>query len=223
MRGRLGASVMYNGVMRASRRSKDEGNDVKQIRDLNIIFAFDSSPTLRDLNIMLIYNKNYHGLPTLFNLFQSPLLRTFLPALISILPPLFLPSITIDHPWTYQPFSFIVGFGIIFRVNLSYERYWSGITSVRLGISKLADGHDMYESFLPSSSIVNTTSTPNIANPKLPELRNLLTVHLAVHLQSLRLPIPFLSIPFVEVLTPYELILSAPETHPLTKHNPKVS
>ncbi|GMI04591.1 hypothetical protein TrVE_jg9911 [Triparma verrucosa] len=77
----------------------------------------------------------------------------------------------------------------------------------------------MYESFLPSSSIVNTMSTPNIANPKLPELRNLLTVHLAVHLQSLRLPIPFLSIPFVEVLTPYEL--SAHETHPLTKHNPK--
>lgn len=43
------------------------------------------------------------------------------------------------HPYPYQAFAFIVGFMIVFRSNLGYQRYWEGRTSLTLMTSKLTD------------------------------------------------------------------------------------
>lgn len=151
---------------------------------------------------MLIYSKNYHGVLTLLHLLHSPLPRTLLPALLSIvLPILVTPGLTLSHPWTYQPFSFIVGFGIVFRVSLSYERYWEGVGSVRRGMAKLGDAYDMYEVFL--RDVDNTTETSTSHHLLQSQFKNILTLYLASILQSLRLPPPFLLCPYHHCLRLY--------------------
>merc|ERR1719181_2074275 len=44
-----------------------------------------------------------------------------------------------DHPYVYQIYTFVLGFVLVFRCNLSYARFWEGRTSIQLMGSKWAD------------------------------------------------------------------------------------
>lgn len=43
------------------------------------------------------------------------------------------------HPFPFQFFSFLLGFVIVFRTNLTYERFWEGRTAIELMTSKWSD------------------------------------------------------------------------------------
>jgi len=44
------------------------------------------------------------------------------------------------HPYAHQVFSISVGFVLVFRCNLSYQRFWEGTTQLQLLSAKLVDG-----------------------------------------------------------------------------------
>jgi len=43
------------------------------------------------------------------------------------------------HPYVYQIYTFVLGFILVFRCNLSYARFWEGRTNIQLMSSKWAD------------------------------------------------------------------------------------
>jgi len=45
----------------------------------------------------------------------------------------------VSHPFVYQVFTFVLGFVIVFRANLAYQRFWEGRTCLELMSSKWSD------------------------------------------------------------------------------------
>jgi len=43
------------------------------------------------------------------------------------------------HPYVYQIYTFVLGFILVFRCNLAYQRFWEGRTNIQLMSSKWAD------------------------------------------------------------------------------------
>lgn len=44
-----------------------------------------------------------------------------------------------EHPYVYQIYTFVLGFILVFRCNLSFQRFWEGRSSIQLMSSKWAD------------------------------------------------------------------------------------
>jgi len=44
-----------------------------------------------------------------------------------------------DHPYFYQIYTFVLGFVLVFRCNLAYQRFWEGRTCLELMSSKWSD------------------------------------------------------------------------------------
>jgi len=44
-----------------------------------------------------------------------------------------------EHPYVYQVYTFVLGFVIVFRCNLAYNRFWEGRTNLELMTSKWSD------------------------------------------------------------------------------------
>jgi len=44
-----------------------------------------------------------------------------------------------DHPYVYQIYTFVLGFVLVFRCNLAYQRFWEGRTCLELMSSKWSD------------------------------------------------------------------------------------
>ena len=93
----------------------------------------------------MIYPRSFAGLPTLFTFAGSALPRAIIPGLMStMLTVLFLCFLTYRaddgkgyleqlyaHPYPYAVFVHVVGFALVFRLNVSYNRYWDGIMNLR--------------------------------------------------------------------------------------------
>ncbi|CAD7699638.1 unnamed protein product [Ostreobium quekettii] len=102
---------------------------------------------------MILYSKNYWGLPLLWRIYGSAFPRTLPFALVSGVITLILewtvaedkdgvPSTARrwwEHPYPYQTFAFIVGFMLVFRSNFGYGRYWEGRTTLQLMSAKWSD------------------------------------------------------------------------------------
>ena len=52
------------------------------------------------------------------------------------------------HPYPFQIWAFLVGFGLIFRTNLAYGRYWDARLSLSVVSSKWSDAALQFKSFL---------------------------------------------------------------------------
>merc|ERR1712196_68281 len=44
-----------------------------------------------------------------------------------------------NHPYVYQVYTFVLGFVIVFRCNLAYQRFWEGRSCLELMTSKWSD------------------------------------------------------------------------------------
>ncbi|XRB20716.1 bestrophin [Pseudoscourfieldia marina] len=94
---------------------------------------------------MIVYNKDWWGLPLLCRLYGSAMTRTLPFAIISMLGTIW---IQLDpnqdyfpgwrHPYPYTLFAFIVGFAVVFRTNFAITRYWEGRTQIQVMSSSLA-------------------------------------------------------------------------------------
>lgn len=87
---------------------------------------------------MIVYQKGFGGFNTLLRLYGAPWPRALLLAtpstLLSILLASFAPTFVAKlflHPTSYLVFGSVMSLGLIFRVNLSYQRYWEGCTMIR--------------------------------------------------------------------------------------------
>ncbi|CAD7698726.1 unnamed protein product [Ostreobium quekettii] len=102
---------------------------------------------------MILYTKNYWGLPLLWRIYGSAFPRTIPFALISGVIALILewtvgedkdgrPSTAREwwqDPYPYQTFAFIVGFMLVFRSNFGYGRYWEGRSTLQVMSAKWSD------------------------------------------------------------------------------------
>ncbi|KAL1528652.1 hypothetical protein AB1Y20_009990 [Prymnesium parvum] len=96
---------------------------------------------------MLLYPHSFSGLPLLFTVAGSAIPRAVFPALLSTmlcliieksLSPEFL-SHLMAHPYPYTVFANVVGFALVFRTNIAYNRYWEGIGHLRTMSAKWGD------------------------------------------------------------------------------------
>ena len=92
---------------------------------------------------MIVYNKDWWGLPLLCRLYGSAMTRTLPFAIISMLGTIWIQLDTTDyfpgwrHPYPYTLFAFIVGFAVVFRTNFAITRYWEGRTQIQVMSSSL--------------------------------------------------------------------------------------
>ena len=71
------------------------------------------------------------------------------------------PSAWIGHPYTFQLVGLVFGYLIITRINMSYSRYWEGVTMIKQMHSKWADACGQIISFDRAlSTECNLTSDP---------------------------------------------------------------
>mgnify|MGYP006140333565 CR=1 FL=1 len=84
---------------------------------------------------------------SLFRLSGSVIPRATLPGLFSALltfcisffvPRNYLNQL-LEHPYPLQPFAYIVGFALVFRTQVAYNRYWEAATDVAMMASKWGD------------------------------------------------------------------------------------
>ena len=81
-------------------------------------------------------------------------------------PPVLQPFPDYRHPYPYTVFANIVGFALVFRTNVSYNRYWEGITHLRQMSSKWGDAatevlsYDWHLKGVPSSPRGDDPSAP---------------------------------------------------------------
>ena len=110
---------------------------------------------------MIVYRKRWCGLLDL-HIYGSPFPRTMIYAMAAAGVGAALEATGVDlyslhssnsqdgfvHPYPYQMYAFIVGFGLIFRTNLAYSRYWEGRDAIANMGSKWADAVLQFDSFL---------------------------------------------------------------------------
>ena len=96
---------------------------------------------------MLLYPHSFAGLPLLYQVAGSAVPRAVVPALMSMILTLIIEE-TISqeflnhifaHPYPYTVFANLVGFTLVFRNNIAYNRYWEGITQLRQMSAKWGD------------------------------------------------------------------------------------
>ncbi|GAQ85495.1 hypothetical protein KFL_002380080 [Klebsormidium nitens] len=87
---------------------------------------------------MIVYKKGVGGINLLFRIYGSPLPRAFPLALPSALLAIFLDLFAKNevrgwflHPLPFGIFASVVGFVLVFRINLSHARYWEARTRVQ--------------------------------------------------------------------------------------------
>ena len=88
---------------------------------------------------MLLYPHSFAGLPLLYQVAGSAVPRAVVPALMSMALTLIIEeTLSQDflnhifaHPYPYTVFANLVGFTLVFRNNIAYNRYWEGITQLR--------------------------------------------------------------------------------------------
>ena len=97
--------------------------------------------------VMILYPRAFAGLPLLLTCAGSAIPRAVIPAVISTAFTVMLcylgnhPALEslFAHPYPYTVFANMVGFALVFRTNVAYNRYWEGITHVRTFTSKWGD------------------------------------------------------------------------------------
>lgn len=96
---------------------------------------------------MLLYPHSFSGLPLLFTIAGSAIPRAVWPATFSMLLCIAIQkSVNSDflnhlfaHPYPYTVFANVVGFALVFRTNIAYNRYWEGIGHMRTMSTKWGD------------------------------------------------------------------------------------
>ena len=96
---------------------------------------------------MLLYPHSFAGLPLLYQVAGSAVPRAVVPALMSMALTLIIEeTLSQDflnhifaHPYPYTVFANLVGFTLVFRNNIAYNRYWEGITQLRQMSAKWGD------------------------------------------------------------------------------------
>lgn len=98
---------------------------------------------------MITYTKQWAGIHLLLRLYGSALPRSFFWSFFSgALTVLFwfVPERngeywkrSFDHPYAYQVLAFIIGFVVVFRSNLSYQRWWDAVTQVQQMTGRLTE------------------------------------------------------------------------------------
>lgn len=96
---------------------------------------------------MLLYPHSFAGLPLLYQVAGSAVPRAVVPALMSMLLTLVIEETLSQeflnhifaHPYPYTVFANLVGFMLVFRNNIAYNRYWEGITQLRQMSAKWGD------------------------------------------------------------------------------------
>jgi len=96
---------------------------------------------------MLLYPHSFSGLPLLLTVAGSSIPRAIFPAFMAMclcivieetISQEFLNHI-FAHPYPYTVFANVVGFALVYRTNIAYNRYWEGITHVRTMSTKWGD------------------------------------------------------------------------------------
>jgi len=135
---------------------------------------------------MIIYPRTTFSL--LLNTYNgSPFLPSLLLALLSTTIALTLELFNHDisswmlHPYPFQLFAAVVGFGLVFRAQLAYARYWEGRTSLASMGFKWTDAMIQVRSF--SSQLPEHSQHADWLDD---ELQHLLSLMHAVTLQTLR-------------------------------------
>ena len=99
---------------------------------------------------MLLYPRAFAGLPLLLTVTGSAIPRAIFPALLSTAFTACLVFIGNErfevevvhlwvHPYPFTVFANLVGFALVFRLQVAYSRYWEGIGHVRTMTSKWGD------------------------------------------------------------------------------------
>ena len=96
---------------------------------------------------MLLYPHSYAGLPLLLTLAGSAIPRAVVPAFVSALFTLVIEEAISQeflnhifaHPYPYTVFANLVGFTLVFRTNIAYNRYWEGISQLKQMSAKWGD------------------------------------------------------------------------------------
>lgn len=111
---------------------------------------------------MLLYPRSFSGVGLLFTCAGSALPRAMVPATFACTWCIFLelimiqdPSLITDtrntevfgNPIPYQVFASMVGFALVFRTNVAYNRYWEGLTNFRNTSVKWGDCASMILGF----------------------------------------------------------------------------
>ena len=95
---------------------------------------------------MIVYRNNFYGMPWHWGLRGSPIIRSLPVAALCALMGWLLEryaSQTIEqafhNPYPYQLYAYVVGFSLVFRCNLSYNRFWEARGALATMGSKWAD------------------------------------------------------------------------------------
>ena len=97
---------------------------------------------------MLIYPRAWAGIPLLFYYAGSALPRAVVPGLIAASMTVMIEHLfkdeaflnhLFDHPYPYTVFANMVGFALVFRTNVAYNRYWEGLSNLKAMTSKWGD------------------------------------------------------------------------------------
>ena len=113
----------------------------------SLVSALTGPRTAAGKATMILYPRAFAGLPLLLTCAGSAIPRAVIPAIVStaftamlvmlgdhpVLMALF------SHPYPYTVFANMVGFALVFRTNVAYNRYWEGISNVRTMTSKWGD------------------------------------------------------------------------------------
>jgi len=117
---------------------------------------------------MLLYPHSFAGLPLLYQVAGSAVPRAVVPALMSMALTLIIEETLSQeflnhifaHPYPYTVFANLVGFTLVFRNNIAYNRYWEGITQLRQMSAKWGDS-----AFLVLSMDCHEKPNPNPLQP----------------------------------------------------------
>jgi len=135
---------------------------------------------------MITYRKRFGGLFLLLQGSGSSALRAVVPAAISAALALWMnevqyiskPRNYMEHPYPYQIFAFLLGFGLVFRTNMAYARYQQAIQHASFMTSKWGDAALQTHNF-----IVATATTPSSDLLKAEVLRLFSLMHALAHLK----------------------------------------
>jgi len=123
---------------------------------------------------MLLYPRSFSGIGLLFTCAGSALPRAMVPAIFSTVWCIILEVIIIDsesrgagedntavfdNPFPYQVFASMVGFALVFRTNVAYNRYWEGLTNFRTLSVKWGDCATMILGFDAHTKTDETKAT----------------------------------------------------------------
>mmetsp|Transcript_25095 Transcript_25095/g.45441 ORF Transcript_25095/g.45441 Transcript_25095/m.45441 type:complete len:188 (+) Transcript_25095:107-670(+) len=93
---------------------------------------------------MIVYSNGFWGLPILFRLYGSAFPRSLFFASSSSMATAILyyygstnVITTLKNPFAYQIFGSVVGFALVFRSSLSYQRFWEARTTIQVIMGRL--------------------------------------------------------------------------------------